>query len=108
MKNLKVPILESIQPKDLEAGDIEVRLGTVWIPIDYIESFMYELLETSYYGRDAINVEYSKHSGAWYISNKSYDGYNIMATETYGTGRINAYNIIEETLNQKTVRILWI
>ncbi len=100
-----IPVLEAVQPEDLEAGDIEVRLGTVWIPTDYIEDFMYELLDTSYYGRRNIEVEYSKHSGSWYVSNKSSEGNTISATETYGTGRINAYKIIEETLNQKNVRI---
>lgn len=100
-----VPSLEAVQPANLEAGDIEVRLGTVWIPTDYIADFMYELLDTSYYGRRSIEVEYSKHSGSWYISNKSMEGYTISASETYGTKRINAYQIIEETLNQKNVRI---
>ena len=100
-----LPALEAVQPEDLEAGDIEVRLGTVWIPTNYIEDFMFELLETSYYGKRSIEVEYSKHSGSWYISNKSMKSYSIAASETYGTKRINAYQIIEETLNQKNVRI---
>ena len=100
-----VPALEAVQPEDLEAGDIEVRLGTVWIPADYIEDFMFELLDTSYYGRRSIEVEYSKHSGSWYISNKSMESHSISSSETYGTKRINAYQIIEETLNQKNVRI---
>ena len=100
-----IPALEAVQPKDLEAGDIEVRLGTVWIPTDYIQDFMFELLDTSYYSQRSIEVEYSKHSGSWYISNKSMDGGSIAARETYGTRRINAYQIIEETLNQKSVRI---
>ncbi len=100
-----IPALEAVQPKDLEAGDIEVRLGTVWIPTGYIQDFMFELLDTSYYSQRSIEVEYSKHSGSWYISNKSMDGGSIAARETYGTRRINAYQIIEETLNQKSVRI---
>ena len=100
-----VPALEAVQPEDLEAGDIEVKLGTVWIPTKYIEEFMFELLDTSYYGKRNIKVEYSKHSGSWYVSNKSMEGNNIATRETYGTHRINAYQIVEETLNQKTVRI---
>ena len=100
-----VPALEAVQPKDLEAADIEVKLGTVWIPTEYIDKFMYELLDTSYYGRHNVKVAYSKYTGAWYMSNKSMDGDSIAARETYGTSRINAYQIIEETLNQKNVRI---
>lgn len=100
-----VPVLEAVQPEDLEAGDITVRLGTVWIPTNYVQQFIYELLETPYYARGSIEVEYSKYTGSWYVSNKSYDGDSVSARETYGTQRINAYQIIEETLNQKTVRI---
>ena len=100
-----IPALEAVQPEDLEAGDIEVLLGTVWIPTKYIEEFMFELLDTSYFGKRSIEVEYSKHSGSWYVSNKSMECNNIAARETYGTHRINAYQIIEETLNQKIVRI---
>ena len=100
-----IPALEAVQPKDLEAEDIEVKLGTVWIPPKYIEKFMFELLDTSYYAKHNINVSYSKYTGAWYVSNKSMDSESITARETYGTARINAYQIIEETLNQKNVRI---
>lgn len=100
-----VPALEAVQPEDLEAADIEVKLGTVWIPAKYIEEFMFELLDTSYYAKHSINVSYSKYTGAWHVSNKSMDGDSIAAREAYGTSRINAYQIIEETLNQKNVRI---
>jgi len=100
-----VPALEAVQPQDLEAADIEVKLGTVWIPTKYIDEFIYELLDTSYYAKYNIKVSYSKYTGAWYVSNKSMDGNSIAARETYGMERINAYQIIEETLNQKNVRI---
>ena len=100
-----VPALEAVQPEGLEAADIEIKLGTVWIPAKYIEEFMFELLDTSYYAKHSINVSYSKYTGAWHVSNKSMDGESIAAREAYGTSRINAYQIIEETLNQKNVRI---
>lgn len=101
-----VTALEAVQPQDLEAADIEVKLGTVWIPAMYIDKFMHELLDTSYYGRHNIKVSYSKYTGAWYVANKLMDGDSIAAREAYGTSRINAYQIIEETLNQKNVRIM--
>ncbi len=100
-----VSILENVQPKDLEASEIDVRLGTVWIPADYIEHFIFEVLDTPNYYKYEINVNYSKHSGSFNISSKSMDRGNIKAYSTYGTSRINAYQIIEETLNQKSVRI---
>lgn len=100
-----VPALEAVQPEDLEAADIEVKLGTVWIPSEYIDEFIYGLLDTSYYAKHNIKVSYSKYTGAWYVSNKSIDAGSIAARETYGTERISAYQIIEETLNQKNVRI---
>ncbi len=102
-----VMALEQVQPKDLEASEIEVRLGATWIDPKYYRQFMQELLHTPYYlvGR-TIDVQYSEATGSWNISGKNADSYsNVLATATYGTGRANAYKILEETLNLKDMRI---
>ncbi len=99
-----VTALKQVQPKDLEASDIEVKLGTIWIPARYIEEFIFETLDTPNYIRYDINVHYSEHSGTWNVSRKSLDN-NVNSTQKYGTNRMNAYWIIEETLNQKNIRI---
>ena len=100
-----VAALEKVQPKDLTAGEIDVRLGATWLPPEDIEQFMYELLSTAGYYRSRIRVHYSKVTAAWNIEGKSADYNNVSAGVTFGTNRINAYKIIEETLNLKDVRI---
>lgn len=100
-----VTALESVQPKDLTAGEIDVRLGATWLPPDDVEQFVMELLQPGYYARNRIKVHYSPYTAAWNIEGKSADYDNVAANVTYGTERINAYKIIEETLNLKDVRI---
>ena len=100
-----VAALEAVQPQDLSAGEIGVRIGASWVPISDYEDFMYELFGTSYYARQKIKITHSKFSGEWNISNKTYDRVNIKARTTYGTDRVNAYRIFEQTLNQKDVRV---
>ena len=100
-----VTALEAVQPVDLTAGEIGVRIGVNWVPREIYEQFLYEVIGTSAYARDKIHVLYSPHSGEWNVTNKSFDGSNIKAVTTYGTKRINAYHIFEQTLNQKNVRI---
>ena len=97
--------LEAVQPVDLTAGEIGVRIGVNWIPTEIYEKFMYELLGTGYYARTRMKILRSKATGEWNITNKSADAGNIRAITTYGTKRINAYHILEQTLNQKDVRI---
>ena len=97
--------LEKVQPKDLSASEIDVRLGATWLPPEDIEQFVHELLSTAYYIRNRIKVHYSPITAAWNIENKNADYNNVAAGVTYGTNRINAYKIIEETLNLKNVRL---
>ena len=101
-----VKALESAQPKDLEASDIDVRLGATWIAPEYIQDFMYELLNTPYYQRRAIEVHFSPHTAEWRINGKNVvSRSNVAAYTTYGTDRANAYKILEDTLNLRDVRI---
>ena len=102
---INVEALEKVQPKDLTASEISVRLGTTWIPPEIFEKFMFEFLDTPRYAQWNIKVHYSQYTGEWNIEGKSYDRSNVKAYSTYGTSRINAYKIIEETLNLKDVRI---
>ncbi len=102
---INVEALEKVQPKDLTASEISVRLGATWMPPEIIQQFMFEFLGTPYYARWNIKVHFSQYSGEWNIEGKSYDRSNVKAYSTYGTSRINAYKIIEETLNLKDVRI---
>ena len=97
--------LEKVQPKDLTASEISVRLGATWLPQEVIQQFMFEFLDTPRYAQWNIKVHFSPYTGEWNIEGKSYDRSNVKAYSTYGTGRINAYKIIEETLNLKDVRI---
>ena len=97
--------LEKVQPKELSAGEISVRLGASWLPPDVVSDFMFELLSTPSYMRWKINVRYSAHTGEWNIEGKSNDRGNVRAGSTYGSSRMNAYKIIEETLNLRDVRI---
>lgn len=103
---VNVQVLTEVQPQDLKAGEISVRLGANWLKESYIEDFIYELLDTPYYMRGYIKAHYSAFTGAWRIDGKSRDGGNIKAVNTYGTKRINAYEIIEDTLNLKDVRVM--
>ena len=100
-----VEALEKVQPKDLTASEISVRLGATWVPPEIYQQFMFEFLNTPNYAQWRIKVHYSPYTGDWNIEEKSYDRGNVKANSTYGTGRINAYKIIEETLNLKDVRI---
>ena len=100
-----VEALERIQPKDLSASEISVRLGATWLPTDVVESFMYELFGTPRYAQWRVKVRYTPLTGEWNVSEKNYDRGNVKAANTYGTERINGYKIIEETLNLKDVRI---
>ena len=102
---VNVQALEKVQPKDLTASEISVRLGATWIPPEIFQQFMFEFLDTPRYAQWNIKVHYSQFTGDWNIEGKSYDRSNVKAYSTYGTSRINAYKIIEETLNLKDVRI---
>ena len=101
-----VEALERVQPENLTAAEIAVRLGSIWIPPEVVEKFMYELLQTPYYCRYRMRVKFTPYTGEWRVTDKNGDGNNIRSTSTYGTERINAYKIIEETLNLKDVRIV--
>ena len=102
---VNVEALERVQPKDLTASEIAVRLGATWLPPEIVEQFMFEFLGTPRYAQWNIKVHFSAYTGEWNIEGKSYDRSNVKAYTTYGTERINAYKIIEETLNLKDVRI---
>ncbi len=103
--NINVEMLEKVQPKDLTASEISVRLGATWLPPEDVERFVYEILQTPRYAQWNIKVKYTELTGEWTIANKSYDRTNVVANNTYGTTRINGYKIIEDTLNLKDVRI---
>jgi len=103
--NINVEALERVQPKDLTASEISVRLGATWIPPEIVQQFIYEFLDTPRYAQWKIKLHYSPYTSEWSIKNKSYDTSNLKVYRTYGTDRINAYKIIEETLNLKDVRI---
>ena len=102
---VNIEALEKVQPKDLTASEIFVRLGSTWVPPEIVQQFIYEFLDTPRYAQWNIKVHYSQYTSEWNIEGKSYDRSNIKAYSTYGTNRINAYKIIEETLNLKDVRI---
>ena len=97
--------LKAVQPVDLTASEISVRLGATWLPPGDVARFMFELFDTPNYARFHIKVHYSKLTGSWNIEGKSYDRGNVKANSAYGTKRISGYHIIEETLNLKDVRI---
>ena len=108
-----VAALEKVQPEWIEASDIDVKIGTTWIePLDY-EQFIYELLNTprraravrSQFYNTGIQVHLNKMSMEWFIENKSMDKHSVAATKTYGTSRMDAYSIFEDTLNLKTVTV---
>lgn len=97
--------LEAVQPVDLTASEISVRLGATWLPPEIIEEFMFELFSTPRYCQWNIHVHYAQYTGEWNVEGKSYDRSNVKAHNTYGTGRVNGYKIMEETLNLRDVRI---
>lgn len=100
-----VSALEAVQPVDLTASEISVRLGATWLPPEIIEEFMFELFNTPRYCQWNIHVHYAQYTGEWNVEGKSYDRSNVKAHNTYGTGRVNGYKIMEETLNLRDVRI---
>ena len=100
-----VRALESVQPVDLTASEISVRLGATWLPPEIVEEFMFELFSTPRYCQWNIHVHYAQYTGEWNVEGKSYDRSNVKAHNTYGTGRVNGYKIMEETLNLRDVRI---
>lgn len=101
-----VTALEAVQPQDLDASEIDVRLGATWLPPAVIKDFIFDLVETPPMFRSSIDVLYSEYTATWNIRGKSDDrSGNIKANLTYGTSRINAYKILEETLNLRDVRI---
>ena len=102
---VNVEALQKVKPKDLTASEISVRLGATWLPPDDVQEFIFHLLETPRYAQWNIKVHFSPFTSEWNIEGKSYDKGNVRAYNTYGTSRINAYKIIEETLNLKDVRI---
>lgn len=103
--NVNVKYLKEVQPKDLSASEISVRLGSTWILPEDIKVFIEYLLNPSNYACQNINVHYNEATSEWWIEGKNYDKYNIKATNTYGTGRASAYKIIEDSLNLKDTRI---
>ena len=106
MFEVNVEALEKAQPKDLDASEIDVRLGATWIDKDYIQQFMYELFETPYYLQSYIEVHYSEMTAEWRITGKSVGSRNdVLVNVTYGTERANGFKILEDTLNLKDVRI---
>lgn len=102
---VNVAALEKVQPVDLSASEISVRLGATWIPEDIVRQFIFELLETPEYIKRYIDVQLFRVTEEWNITGKSKDRANVKAHSTYGTGRINAYKIIETTLNLRDVKI---
>ena len=103
--SVSIAALEKVQPKDLTASEISVRLGATWIPEEDIKAFVFELLQPGWRGERYIKVRYSDISGEWRIEGKNSDTYNVAANVTYGTKRVNAYDIIEDSLNLKDVRV---
>lgn len=102
---INVSALEKVQPADLKANDISVQLGSTWLPIEYVEQFMYELLDTPFYLRYKIKAHYNEVADSWNIENKSADNINLNVTQKYGTNRKNAFHIIEKTLNLQNVKV---
>lgn len=101
---INVRELEKVIPEDIKASEISAKLGATWIPPEYIEEFMYELLDTSYWGKKKIKVHYSEYTGGWNITGKSEDK-GVKATKTYGVTKASAYKIIETTLNLNDIKI---
>lgn len=102
---INVKYLEDAIPEDLQASEITVKLGATWIPAEYIQKFMYETFGTSWSRQYDIKISFSDINSSWYISNKSSDNSNVKVNTTYGTRRMNAYKILENTLNMKDIKI---
>lgn len=102
---VNVTALQKVQPKDLSASEINIRLGTTWLPESDVEDFMFQLLNTPNYMQWKIKVHFSKYTGEWQVEGRSLDKGNVKANNTYGTTRVSAYRIIEDTLNLRDVRI---
>lgn len=100
-----VEALEAVQPQDLGAGEIGVRIGANWVPIDVYQQFMVELLTPYGQARSRIKILRSEGTGQWSITEKNFDRFNVKANTTYGTKRMSAYHILEQTLNQRDVRV---
>ena len=100
-----IEALKQVMPKDLTANEIGIKLGATWIPTEIIDKFMYELLETPNHAQWNMKVKFSEYNSQWYITSKNYDYSNVKANKTYGTNRVNAYEIIEKTLNLKDVKV---
>lgn len=96
--------LEKVIPEDIKASEISVKLGATWIPTEYIEQFIYELLDTDYWEKKKIKVHYSEYTAQWNITGKSEDK-GVKATKTYGVQKASAYKIIETTLNLNDIKI---
>jgi len=103
--SVSITALEKVQPKDLDASEINVRLGATWIPEEDVKSFIYDTLQPGWRAQRYLNVHYFDITGEWRIEGKNLDYGNVTANVTYGTNRINAYEIIEDSLNLKDVRI---
>ena len=97
--------LEKVMPKPLEASEINIRLGSTWIPPEYIKDFIRETLKTSPYVTYRIEVNYSEYNSEWNIKGKSIDSTNPLSNMTYGTDRVNAYKLIEDSLNLRDTRV---
>ena len=102
---VNVDALQQVQPKDLEASEISVRLGATWIPTEDVQDFLSELVDAPYLTRRMVKVNFAAVTGEWSISNKRFGDSNIKATVTYGTNRANAYTIAESALNLRTIQI---
>ncbi len=105
MLNFQKQELLDVMPKDLTASDINVRLGTTWIPLENYKDFIFETLKTSYWAKNNIKISYSPFSSEYHIDGKNYDSYNDLANLTFGTNRVNAYKLIENSLNLKDTKV---
>ncbi len=100
-----IAALEKAQPAELTASEIDVRLGSTWVPSEIVELFMYELFQTGGWARSRMHVQFSGYTANWTVTNKSSDYGSVLATVTYGTSRASGYRILEDTLNLRDVRI---
>jgi len=100
-----IAALEKVQPIDLTASEIDVRLGATWLPPAVVQDFMQELFRMDWYARRRVRVQYMPVTGEWNVSNKSFDSGNVAAHVTFGTDRVNGYKILDETLNLRDVRV---
>ncbi len=102
---INVDYLKKVMPKDIPTEEISVRLGATWIPEEIITKFMFELLDSSFNARNNMNIHYSNLTGEWNIENKRFDRNSVAVTSTYGTGRVNAYRLLEDALNLRDTKI---